>query len=345
VPNLLSGAADLYPSTDAYIKEGGDLSGDNFTARNVHYGIREHGMGAILNGMVLHKGVIPFGSTFLIFYDYMRPPIRLAALMRIPTIMVYTHDSIGLGEDGPTHQPVEMLLGMRAVPNLWCVRPADANESTMAWKLALQRRDGPTCIVLTRQKLPIFNRQEVAPAEGVLRGAYILAEAEGSSEPELIIMATGSEVHLALEARTLLQKEGVRTRVVSMPCWELFEEQDQAYRDEVLPPGVKKRLAVEAASPLGWHKWVGDEGEIHGVEMFGASAPAEVIFQKYGFTVDHLVHHGLALVGRRPPAPPAQLEDAGQPDWAAYNEALHEQELEKVMSTQTAMETPAEKQT
>jgi transketolase len=343
IPNLLSGAADLYPSTSAYIKGGGDLEGDNFAARNVHYGIREHAMGSILNGMVLHKGVIPFGSTFLIFYDYMRPPLRLAAIMKIPTIMVYTHDSIGLGEDGPTHEPVEQLAGLRSVPNMWTVRPADANESTYAWKVALTRRDGPTCLILSRQKLPTFNRSEVGPAEGVLRGAYILAEADGG-RPDLIIISTGSEVQWALEARPRLQEQGIKTRVVSMPCWELFEEQDQSYRDEVLPPDVKKRLAVEAGSPMGWHKWVGTEGSIIGVETYGASAPAEIIFEKYGFTPDNVVQHGLALMGRRDPVPPAQPEEKVLPDQHGDGHAPHERELEKSMTTQTQSETPAEKQ-
>jgi transketolase len=344
VQNFISGAADLYPSTDAYIKGGGDLKGDDFAARNVHYGIREHGMGSILQGMTLHKGLIPFGSTFLIFYDYMRPPLRLAALMKNPVLMVYTHDSIGLGEDGPTHEPVEMLSGMRAVPNLWNIRPADANESVFAWKAALQRRDGPTCLILTRQKLPIFNREEVGSAEGVLRGAYILAEADGGS-PDLIIMGTGSEVQWALAARPILQEQGIKTRVVSMPCWELFEEQDQSYRDEVLPPDVKKRLSIEAASPMGWHKWVGDEGDIIAVETYGASAPAEVIFEKYGFTTDNVVQHGLALMGRRDPVPPAQTEQHVTPDLGEGGSAPHERDLEKQGATQTGMETSQEKQT
>jgi transketolase len=263
--------------------------------------------------------------------------------MRNPLLMVYTHDSVGLGEDGPTHQPVEMLVGMRSVPNLWSVRPGDANESVYAWKIALQRRDGPTCLILTRQKLPIFNRKEVAPAEGVMRGAYILAEAEGG-KPELIIIATGSEVALAIEARTKLQEQGVNTRVVSMPCRELYDEQDQSYKDEVLPPDVKKRLSVEAASPMAWLRYVGDQGDIIGIETFGASAPAEVIFKKYGFTVENVVEHGLALVGRREPLPPERTWRAALADWDKYDETLHERELERTMSTQTAMETPAEKQ-
>lgn len=343
IGNLVSGAADLYPSTDAYIKEGGDLNSDNCAARNIHYGIREHAMGAILQGIALHRGIIPFGSTFLIFYDYMRPPLRLGAIMRNPWIMVFTHDSVGLGEDGPTHQPIEQLAGLRSVPNLWSIRPADANETTYAWQAALQRRDGPTCLILSRQKLPIFNRQEVAPADGVLRGAYILAEADGG-QPDLIIIGTGSEVQWALEARPQLQEQGIKTRVVSMPCWELFEEQDPSYRDEVLPPNVKKRLAIEAASPMGWHKWVGSEGDIIGIESYGASAPAEIIFEKYGFTTDNVVQHGLALMGLRPPVPPAQTEQEVLPDQHDSSSAPHERELEGVMQTQTEMETPAEKQ-
>ncbi len=343
IPNLISGAADLYPSTDAYIKDGGDVKGDNFLARNMHYGIREHAMGAILNGMTLHKGVIPLGSTFLIFYDYMRPPLRLAAIMRAPTLMLYTHDSVGLGEDGPTHQPVEMLSGMRSVPNLWAVRPADANESVFAWQIALQRLDGPTCLIMSRQKLPIFDRKEFAPADGVLRGAYILAEADGG-KPDIILIATGSEVQLAVGARTELQKQGIKTRVVSMPCWELFEEQDRSYREEVLPPDVKKRISIEAASPMGWLRWVGDEGDIIGIDTYGASAPAEIIFQKYGFTVENVVEHALVLLGKRPPLPDDKTWKGALADWDKYDETLHERQLEKVMPTQTAMETPAEKQ-
>jgi len=344
VLNLVSGAADLYPSTDAYIKGGGDLTGSNFMARNVHYGIREHGMGAILNGIMLHKGMLAFGSTFLMFYDYMRPPLRLAALMRNPVIMVYTHDSVGLGEDGPTHQPIEMLVGMRAVPNLWAVRPADANETTYSWQIALERRDGPTLLILSRQKLPIFDRTQVASAEGVLRGAYVLADADGG-KPDLILMGTGSEVQWALAARTKLQEQGIKTRVVSMPCWALFEEQDQSYRDQVLPPDVKKRLAIEAASPLGWDKWVGTDGDVIGIQTFGASAPAEIIFEKYGFTVDNVIQHALALMGRRGPVPasidPHDILPSMHPDGATP----HERELEAAGSTQTKSETPAQKQT
>jgi transketolase len=265
----------------------------------------------------------------------MRPPVRLAAIMGNPLLMLYTHDSIGLGEDGPTHQPVEQLSGMRAVPNLWTVRPADANESVQAWKIALTRRDGPTILVMTRQKLPIFDRKQYAPAEDTLKGAYILSDAEGG-KPDLILMATGSEVQWAVGAQPILEKEGIKTRVVSMPCLELFEEQDKSYRDKVLPPGVKKRISIEAASPMGWHKWVGSEGDIIGVETYGASAPAEIIFEKYGFTVDNVVQHGLALMGKRGPVPALPSGNGHAP---------HERTMEKQGKTQTSSETPAEKQT
>jgi transketolase len=340
VLNLLSGAADLYPSTDVYIKEGGDLSGDNFLARNVHYGIREHGMGAILQGIALHKGPIALGSTFLIFYDYMRPPLRLAAIMKNPLLMVYTHDSIGLGEDGPTHQPVEQLSGLRSVPNMWTVRPADANESVYAWKIALTRRDGPTTLVMSRQKVPIWDRNKYASAEGVMRGAYIMSEAEGGT-PDMILIGTGTEVQWAIGAQDKLQEQGIKARVVSMPCWELFEEQDKRYRDKVLPPGVTARLAIEAASPMGWHKWVGSEGAVVGVETYGASAPAEIIFEKYGFSVENVVARALELVGK---GGGSDSPKEGERPHQTNKSAPHERDLEKKGTTQTESETPAEKQ-
>jgi transketolase len=340
VLNLVSGAADLYPSTDVYIKEGGDLSGDNFLARNVHYGIREHAMGSILQGIALHKGMIAFGSTFLIFYDYMRPPLRLAAIMKNPLLMVYTHDSIGLGEDGPTHQPVEQLLGLRAVPNMWTIRPGDANESVYAWRAALMRRDGPTTLIMSRQKVPILDRSKYAPADGVMRGAYILSEAKGG-KPDLILIATGTEVQWIVGAQPLLEEQGIKTRVVSMPCWELFEEQDKSYREKVLPPGVKKRLAIEAGTPLGWQKWVGGEGDVIGVETYGASAPAEIIFEKYGFSVESVVKRALALVGK---SGGKKTPDEGERPHRTDKSAPHERDLEKKGKTQTEMETPAEKQ-
>ncbi|MEP6776188.1 MAG: transketolase, partial [Chloroflexota bacterium] len=331
VENLVAGAADLYPSTDVYIKGGGDISGNNFLARNAHYGIREHAMGAVLQGIALHKGLIAFGSTFLIFYDYMRPPLRLAAIMKNPLLMVYTHDSIGLGEDGPTHQPVEQLAGLRSVPNMWTVRPADANESVYAWKIAMTRRDGPTCLIMSRQKLPIYDRTKYAPAQDTMRGAYILSDTK-NGKPDLILMATGSEVQWIMGAQPILEQAGIKTRVVSMPCWELFEEQDQSYRDEVLPPSVKKRLAIEAASPMGWRKWTGDEGDMIGMETYGASAPAEVIFQNYGFTVENVVARSQALVGKKAAAVSAQPNRPKTKTTAAHGK------------TQTDSETPAEKQ-
>ncbi len=339
VLNLVAGAADLYPSTDVYIKEGGDISGDNFLARNAHYGIREHGMGAILNGATLHGGMLAFGSTFLQFYDYMRPPLRLAAIMKNPLIMVYTHDSIGLGEDGPTHQPVEHLAGLRSVPNMWTIRPADANESVYAWKAALTRRDGPTCLIMSRQKVPIWDRTKYATADGTMRGAYILSEAEGG-KPDAILIGTGTEVQWVMGAQSKLLEQGVKARVVSMPCWELFEEQDQSYRDEVLPPDVTARLAIEAASPMGWHKWVGSEGVVIGVEGYGASAPAEIIFEKFGFTVDNVVAHTLAMLnGNGNKAKGGSKSKGGH-----GGSAPHERDLEKSGETQTESETPAEKQ-
>lgn len=338
VLNLVAGAADLYPSTDVYIKEGGDISGDNFLARNAHYGIREHGMGAVLQGATLHQGMIAFGSTFLQFYDYMRPPLRLAAIMKNPLLMVYTHDSIGLGEDGPTHQPIEHLAGLRSVPNMWTIRPADANESVYAWKAALTRRDGPTALIMSRQKVPIWDRTKYASAEGVMRGAYIMSEAEGG-KPDVILISTGTEVQWIVGAQSKLLEQGVKARVVSMPCWELFEEQDQSYRDEVLPPNIKARLAIEAASPMGWHKWVGSEGAIIGIEGYGASAPAEIIFEKFGFTVENVVSTALALV-KGNGAPKENNKSKG----GHNGSAPHERDLEKQGETQTESETPAEKQ-
>jgi transketolase len=295
VPELFGGSADLSGSTDTDMKGQGVFQKGNYAGRNIYFGVREHAMGAALNGMTLHGGVRPFGATFLAFYDYMRPPVRLAALMGIPATFVYTHDSIGLGEDGPTHQPVEQLAGLRSVPNLVMLRPADANETAEAWKVALQGKDGPFAIVLTRQKLPIIDQTKYAQASGVAQGAYVLAEAEGGP-PQVIIIATGSEVQLALEAREKLAGEGIRARVVSMPSWALFEKQPQRYRDAVLPPQVTARVSVEAGSPLGWRKWVGDRGIIIGLDHFGASAPGEIVMEKFGFTADHVAEAAKSLV-------------------------------------------------
>jgi len=297
VPTLVGGAADLAPSTNTLIKGGGDLEAGSLGARNMHFGIREHGMGGVLNGMALHRGVRPYGATFFIFTDYMRPSIRLAALMGLPVIYVFTHDSVGLGEDGPTHQPVEQLAAMRAIPHLTVIRPADGPETAQAWRAALQNGGGPTALVLTRQKVAVIDRERLASAEGLLRGGYVLAEASGGA-PRLVLVATGSEVGLCLAARATLEAEGTPTRVVSMPSQELFARQDAAYRDAVLPPRVRARLAVEAASPFGWHRWVGTEGDVLGIERFGASAPYERILEEFGFTADNVAKRARAVLAR-----------------------------------------------
>lgn len=284
---LLGGAADLAPSTKTFIKSLGVIKVDH-GGKNVHFGIREHAMGGILNGMALSKALVPYGATFLVFSDYMRPSIRLAAIMRLPVIYVFTHDSIGVGEDGPTHQPVEHLAALRAIPQLVVVRPADAGETVIGWKLALNRKHGPTALILTRQKLPVIDRTRFGSAEGLQKGGYILAE-EPQGPPQALILASGSEVHLALAAYEKFLEEGVSVRVVSMPSWEVFEAQDAAYRKEVLPAGVKARLAIEAGVPMGWDRYVGDQGKVMGIERFGASAPGGVLFEKFGFTVDAVV--------------------------------------------------------
>ncbi|MBP2673213.1 MAG: tktA [Deltaproteobacteria bacterium] len=284
VPELAGGSADLAPSTETIIKDGGDFLPDSPPGgRNFHFGVREHGMGAILNGMARHGGVIPYGATFFIFSDYMRPSIRLAALMGCRVIYVLTHDSVGVGEDGPTHQPIEHLASLRAMPNLHVVRPADANETAVAWRSALERANGPTLIVLTRQKIPILPPDPVLGEEGASRGAYVLAEADGGT-PEVLLLATGSEVSVALSARKLLAEEGIRARVVSMPCWERFEEQEASYRDAVLPPDVAARVSVEAGATFGWARYVGSRGASVGIDRFGASAPADRVFRELGIT-------------------------------------------------------------
>ena len=251
-------------------------------------------MGSVLNGMALTKGVIPYGATFLIFSEYMRPPIRLAAIMKIRPIYVYTHDSIGLGEDGTTHQPIEQLVSLRSIPNITLIRPADANETAQAWKVALEHTDGPVALVFTRQGLPIIDQDKYAKASGLEKGAYVLSEA--SKKPDLILMATGSEVSLILQAQAKLEEDGISTRVVSMPSWELFEKQSAAYKESVFPKTHKKRLAVEMASPMGWHKYVTDEGDILGMTTFGESAPAEELYKEFGFTVDNVVNKAKALL-------------------------------------------------
>lgn len=288
IPFLIGGSADLAPSTDTNLIDFRSFTWEDHSGRNFHFGIREHAMGAILNGMALTKGIIPYGATFLIFSDYMRPPVRLAAIMNIRPILIYTHDSIGLGEDGTTHQPVEQLAGLRSVPNLTVIRPADANETVYAWKAALKISTGPVAIVLTRQDVPTMDRKQLAHASNVEKGAYILSDCE--AQPKVILMGTGSEVHLLIEAQKQLKEKGIASRVISFPSWELFEKQDQSYKESVLPKNIKKRLAVEAASTMGWCKYITDEGLMIGIDKYGESAPGEKVMKEYGFTVDNILN-------------------------------------------------------
>jgi transketolase len=292
-PTMIGGAADLVESTKTEFKGGGVFSATH-AGRNIAFGIREHAMGSIVNGISLHNGMVkPYGSTFLIFSDYMRPAVRLSALAKLPVVWAWTHDSVGLGEDGPTHQPVEHYAALRAIPNLWFMRPADATETAGAWKVALEREGGPVALALSRQKLPVLEHSSV---EGVGRGAYTVWESEEANGlPDLILMSTGSEVHVAVEAAQRLDGEGVRARVVSMPCWELFEAQGREYRDEVLPPDVRARISVEAGVAFGWSAWVGDEGDSISIEHFGASAPGATVLEKFGYSVDNVVTRALAL--------------------------------------------------
>lgn len=295
-PHLIGGAADLSPSTETNMKDYSSFTDTDPGGRNFHFGIREHAMGSILNGIALTKGMIPFGATFLIFSDYMRPPIRLAAIMKIKPILIYTHDSIGLGEDGTTHQPVEQLASLRAIPNITLIRPADANETAQAWKIAIRHRNGPVLLVLTRQNVPIIDAQNYKRSGDLSNGAYILSEPDRT--PELILIATGSEVGLILQAQQKLKENGIAARVVSMPSWELFDRQEDNYKQKVLPKGLKKRLAVEMASPQGWHKYVTDEGDVLGITRFGESAKAEDLYKEYGFTVENVVNRAKAMLGR-----------------------------------------------
>jgi transketolase len=298
IPWLIGGAADLAPSTKTRLTfEGaGDFEAENYAGRNFHFGIREHAMGAVLNGMSLVK-VRAFGSGFFIFVDYMRGSLRLSAFMELPVIYVFTHDSIGVGEDGPTHQPIEQLAHMRAMPGLIVIRPADANEVREAWKVILQLHREPAVLALTRQALPTIDRKTYPPASGLARGAYILADAP-DHEPEVILIGTGSEVALCLEAYEQLSKEGVWARVVSMPSWELFDDQDKSYRDSVLPPSVKARVSVELASDFGWTKYTGSEGHNIGIETFGASAPLKQLLKKFGFNVENVVAAAKSQIAR-----------------------------------------------
>lgn len=312
LPGLIGGSADLNSSTYTELPDAGnfehsamavgDLQGSagggwSYAGRNLQFGVREHAMGAILNGLATHGGTIPFGATFLTFSDYMRPPIRLAALMGIQVVYVFTHDSLALGEDGPTHQSVEQVASLRAIPQLMVIRPGDANETAVAWRVAIETRDRPVALILTRQSVPTLNRSQVASADGLRCGAYVLADPP-QGDPHIILIASGSEVGLIVAARQALQERNIAVRLVSMPCWELFEAQSQDYRDSVLLPSVHARLAVEAGVTQGWHQYVGDQGDVIGVDRFGASAPGPVVMREYGFTVEHVCRRALALVKR-----------------------------------------------
>ncbi len=296
LPTLIGGSADLAPSTQTLLKGYADFQKDTPAGRNLRFGVREHAMGGILNGMALHGGLIPYGGTFLVFSDYMRPAVRLAAMMHLPVVYVWTHDSLWIGEDGPTHQPVEHLAALRAIPNLTLIRPCDASETAEAWRAALRRRNGPTALVLTRQNLPVLDRSEMAGAQNLARGAYVLRDAP-EGHPDLILIASGSEVHLALAAQEGLAARGVRARVVSMPSWELFDAQPPAYRAAVLPPTVPK-IAIEAAMPLGWERYVGPDGVVIGVRRFGASAPYPVLMEKFGFTPQAVIERAMETVAQ-----------------------------------------------
>jgi transketolase len=313
LPTLIGGSADLNPSTFTALANLGDFEsperdfqysqgmsggGCSYAGRNLHFGVREHAMGASLNGMAAHGGIFPFGSTFLIFSDYLRPSMRLAALMELGVIYVFTHDSIGVGEDGPTHQPIEQLAALRAMPRLVVIRPGDANETAVAWRVAIESRNGPVALALSRQNVPTLDRSRYAAADGLRRGAYVLADWSGG-KPHLVLIGSGSELSLVVAAREKLLERNINARVVSMPSWELFDAQPQDYRESVLPPSVRPRLAVEAALPLGWDRYVGDGGDIVGVERFGASAPGNTVMEKFGFTVDHVVERAAALVEKK----------------------------------------------
>lgn len=310
IPTLIGGSADLNPSTNTALKGLGDFQspqlkatdpqgsvggGWGYGGRNLHFGVREHAMGAILNGIAAHEGLIPFGSTFMIFSDYLRPSIRLAALMQLHVIYVFTHDSIGVGEDGPTHEPVGQIASLRAIPNLIVIRPCDANETAVAWQVAMEQKNRPVALALTRQNVPTLDRSQFAPAEGLRRGAYVLADAP-DHHPDVILIASGSEVQLIVEAQKKLLEQEISARVVSMPSWELFEAQSEEYRHSVLPLWAQVRIAVEAGVTHGWHRYAGSQGEVIGVDRFGASAPGPVVMREYGFTVENVFQRTLALL-------------------------------------------------
>ncbi|MQG77076.1 MAG: transketolase [SAR202 cluster bacterium] len=294
VHGLVGGSADLAPSNNTRLSEAGDFSATNRSGQNMHFGVREHAMGSIANGMALHGGIVPYTATFLIFSDYMRPPMRLAALMGLRVVFIFTHDSVGLGEDGPTHQPIEQLAGLRAVPNLVVLRPADATETVEAWKAAIERKDGPTVLAFSRQNLPVLDRSTLAPASSVRQGGYILWES--SSTPDVIIISTGSEVHIAMDAAQQLSEGGTAVRVVSLPSWELFDGQSQEYKDSVLPPNITARVSIEAGSQMGWERYVGLKGRIIGLSHFGASAPIATLYEKFGLTAERVVEEAKAAL-------------------------------------------------
>lgn len=294
LPTMMGGSADLAPSNNTYVKSMGEFQANNYGGRYLRFGVREHAMGGILNGLVLTDGILPYGGTFFVFSDYMRPAIRLACIMGIRPIYIFTHDSIGVGEDGPTHEPVEHHAALRAIPHITVIRPADANETVAAWRLAIEHTGGPVAFLLTRQKLPTIDRTKYSSAENLAKGAYILIE--NSASPDIILIGTGSEVQLTLGAYDQLIKEGIKARVVSMPSWELFERQRKEYRDFILPPAVKKRIAVEAGVPMGWEKYIGDEGVFVGITKFGTSAPVDAIFKAYGFTVENVLARAKQLL-------------------------------------------------
>jgi len=295
IPELIGGSADLSPSTDTIVKGADSFEPGHHDGRNFHFGIREHGMGGIMNGMALYGGIIPYGATFLIFSDYMRPPMRLACMMKQHVIYVFTHDSIGLGEDGPTHQPIEQLSNLRAIPFMTVLRPADANETAEAWRTALKMRT-PVCMILTRQKVAFIDRTKYAPASKVERGAYVLADAKGG-KPDVVLMASGSEVEIILKAQDTLIQQGINARAVSVPSMELFAKQDQAYRDSVLPPGIK-RVSIEASQPMSWYKWIGEGGVAIGLEHFGASAPYKELYQEFHLTAENVVQTARSVIGK-----------------------------------------------
>jgi transketolase len=319
LPQLLGGSGDLTPSNNTMPKGAESLDPESFAGRYIHYGIREHGMAGAMNGMALHGGILPYGGTFFTFSDYLRPALRLSALMQVQVVYVFTHDSVGLGEDGPTHQPVEHLAACRAIPKLSVIRPSDATETVEAWRVAVSNREGPTALILSRQPLPVLDRATMAPAEGLQRGGYVLQDVD---DPEVLLIATGSEVSIALDGAKLLQEKNVRVRVVSLPCWELFEKQDQTYRDEVLPSHITARVGVEAAVRLGWDRYIGANGAFVGVgDRFGASAPYKDVYKEYGLTSEHVAEAALQQLGRDENV---EAEEAGVQEVAGRNPEGHE---------------------